>query len=121
IDTWLSPSLFDERRHVIVEGVDGASDAFITDFVAYVGRLRPELEDVSIVLRHERGQRGKKLLDLIGKSGFPVVACEPIKRDADKVSFVTGYFKAARRAIARDAAQALVDATGSDLRELAAA
>ncbi len=121
IDTWLSPSLFDERRHLVVDGVEAATDAFITDLLAHVEGLGPTLEDVSIVLRHGGGVRGKKLLDRIAKAGFPVVACDPIKRDADKLAFVTTFVKGARRAITREAAQALVDATGSDLRELAAA
>ncbi|MPV49749.1 DNA polymerase III subunit delta [Pseudactinotalea sp. HY160] len=121
LDTWLSPSLFDERRHIVVGGVDAATDAFITDLLAYVDGLGAALEDVSIVLRHERGTRGKKLLDRIAKAGFPVVACDPLKKDADKAAFVSQYFASERRAIAKDAVRALVEATGSDLRELAAA
>ncbi len=113
-----SPSLFDEDRVVVVDGVERATDDLILDGTDYVASPQ---EDVVLVLRHGGGQRGKRLLDAVRAAGFPVVACEPVKRDADKAAFVTQELRrGGRRADAR-AVRALVDAVGSDLRELAAA
>jgi DNA polymerase-3 subunit delta len=44
-----------------------------------------------------------------------------VKWESDKVAFVLSEFAQARRRISQDAASALVDALGSDLRELASA
>ncbi|GHS89212.1 DNA-binding protein [Actinomycetota bacterium] len=113
-----SPSLFAEDRLIVVEGVERASDALITDALTYVAAPQ---DDVVLVLRHGGGQRGKKLLDTVRQAGFPVVVCDPVKRDADKAAFVTAELRrAGRRGDAR-AVRALVDAVGNDLRELAAA
>lgn len=120
LQVWTSPSLFDERRHIVVDALEAMNDAFLADMIAYIeaGGVDP---DTTIVLRHQRGQRGKRLLDLIGERKFPVVACDPIKRDGDKEAFAASLFTRARREASPDAIRALVEATGSDLRELAAA
>jgi DNA polymerase-3 subunit delta len=116
--TWLaSPSLFGERRLVVVEGADAMNDAFLTDCLAYI---EDPAEDVWLVVRHGGGNRGRKLLDALARAGV-VVACEAVKRDADKVEFVRGDFRRASRRIEPEAVQALIDAVGSDLRELDAA
>jgi DNA polymerase-3 subunit delta len=73
------------------------------------------------VLRHGGGQRGKRLLDAVRAAGHPVAVCETIKRDADKAAFVTQELRRAGRRMEARAVRSLVDAVGSDLRELAAA
>ncbi|GHG50898.1 DNA-binding protein [Flavimobilis marinus] len=113
-----SPSLFADRRHVVVHGVEATSDAFITDMIAY---LDAPADDVVVVLEHRGGQRGKKLLDAVKAHGGPVVACEPIKKDSDKSAFVTTEMRTLGRRADAGAVRALVEALGSDLRELAAA
>lgn len=120
LQVWTSPSLFDERRHIVVDALDATNDAFLTEMIDYVTNLESE-SDTTIVLRHQRGTRGKRLLDLIAKRKLPIVPCDPLTRDADKTSFVGNMFRAARRDISPDAIRALVEATGADLRELAAA
>lgn len=113
-----SPSLFAEDRLVVVENVEKGTDELITDAIRYVGA--PE-GDVVLILRHGGGQRGKKLLDTVKQAGCPVIACEAMKRDADKATFVTQELRRAGRRMDARAVRALVDAVGSDLRELAAA
>ena len=76
-------------------------------------------DDVVLVLVHAGGVKGKSLLDAVKKAGAVVVECKPVKWESDKVAFVQGEFKAAGRRVAPAAAVALVDALGSDLRELA--
>ncbi|WP_127127162.1 DNA polymerase III subunit delta [Georgenia sp. SYP-B2076] len=113
-----SPSLFGEQRCVVIDSAEAMTDAFLEDALVY---LRAVPDDVWLVVRHGGGTRGKKLLDAIGGAGFPVVTCEPVKRDADKADFVRADFRRAGRKIDPDAVQALVEAVGADLRELGAA
>jgi len=117
LTTVTSPSLFGGGVVVVASGVEHAVDAFVTDATAYLADPAPE---VSLVLRHSGGQRAKALLDLARSSGAPEVACAPVTRDEDKASFVVEEFRRAGRRIAPAAVRALVDAVGSDLRELAA-
>ncbi|GIG35685.1 DNA-binding protein [Cellulomonas pakistanensis] len=113
-----SPSLFAEDRVVVVENVEKATDDLILEATSYVAAPQ---EDVVLVLRHGGGQRGKRLLDAVRAAGHPVAVCETIKRDADKASFVTQELRRAGRRMEARAVRSLVDAVGSDLRELAAA
>ena len=71
------------------------------------------------MLVHSGGVKGKGLLDAARKAGAAVVDCKQVKWDSDKVKFVLAEFREAGRKITGDAASALVDAIGSDLRELA--
>lgn len=112
-----SPSLFGERRLILVEGAEAMSEAFLSDALAYVAQPEP---DVWLVVRHGGGTRGKKLLDALGAAG-QLVACETIKRDGDKVEFIRGDFQRAGRRIEQTAIHALVEAVGNDMREMDAA
>jgi DNA polymerase-3 subunit delta len=114
----VSPSLFGERKLIEIDGLEAMNDAFLADALKYVAD--PEADAV-LVLRHGGGVRGKKLLDAIKAAGWPVVDCQPLKKDAEKIAFVTAEFKAASRRIEPDAVHALVNAVGAQLAELAAA
>lgn len=114
-----SPSLFGEARLIIIDSAETATDALITDVIEYV-KSGPA-PDVWLVIAHRGGVRGKKMLDAIKASGAPLVSCEPIKKDTDKVSFAAAEFKRAGRRASAGAVRALVEALGSSLRELAAA
>jgi DNA polymerase-3 subunit delta len=114
----VAPSLFGEGKLIEVEGLESMNDAFLADALAYVAQ--PE-EDVVMVLRHVGGARGKKLLDAVKSGGWPLVDCQPLKKDADKMAFVAAEFKAAARRIEPDAVAALVNAVGANLSELAGA
>jgi len=114
----VSPSLFGESKLIEVEGLESMNDAFLADALGYL--QHPE-QDAVLVLRHGGGVRGKKLLDAVKTAGWPVVDCQPLKKDAEKTAFVVAEFKAASRRIEPDAVQALVNAVGASLSELAAA
>ncbi|WP_308490923.1 DNA polymerase III subunit delta [Microbacterium terrisoli] len=116
-----SPSLFGEPRLVRVAGVEKATDAFLTEALAYLGHPQ---EGATVLLRHTGASvRGKKLLDAIraGTGGGVEVPCPAVKRDGDRVDFAAGEFHAARKKIAPAALRALVAAFTDDLTELAAA
>lgn len=113
-----SPSLFGGGVVVVVNGVETANDAFVTDAMAYV---KAPAEDVCVVLRHSGGQRARPLLEAARAGKAPEAACQPVTRDEDKVDFVVGEFRRLGRRASPQAVRALVDAVGSDLRELASA
>jgi DNA polymerase-3 subunit delta len=113
-----SPSLFAESTAVVVEGLERADEALLADVSAYVAAPLPE---VVVVLRHAGGMRGKAVLDAVRATGAPVVTCDAIRSDGDKVTFAAGELRRAGRRADAAALRALVDAVGSDLRELAAA
>ncbi|WP_075890221.1 DNA polymerase III subunit delta [Actinomyces provencensis] len=117
LDVYTSPSLFGESRMLVVPDLEAMSDALLTDLLAYVAAPAP---DVWVLLRHNGGTRGKKLLDAIAREGFPVIAADPLRSARDKLDLVQSDVRNAGRAIDQDAAQALVDALGNDVRSLAA-
>jgi len=113
-----SPSLFEERRLVVLRGLSEATEAAATDVLAY---LQDPQDDVVLVLQHSGGPRAKKLVDTAkAVPGAVWVDCPAVKNDSDRLSFVAAEFADARRRISTKAAQGLVDAVGSDLPELAA-
>ncbi|GGO80778.1 DNA polymerase III subunit delta [Wenjunlia tyrosinilytica] len=113
-----SPSLFAERKVIVVRAAqDLAADA-VKDVKAYLG---DPVEEVVLVLVHAGGAKGKGLLDVARKAGAREVACPKMTKPADRLQFVRGEFRAAGRSATEDACRALVDAVGSDLRELASA
>jgi DNA polymerase III subunit delta len=113
-----SPSLFSERKVVVLAGLEDAGDDLVTDAKTAVAAAEP---DVVLVLRHSGGARAKGLLDAAKKAGAQVHDCAAIKSDKDKATFVLHEFRKHRRAVTDDAVQALVDALGTDMRELASA
>jgi len=117
LDMLTSPSLFGEPRFLTVPDLETMSDALLSDLLSYVDHPEP---DVWLVLRHNGSQRGKKLLDAIAKAGFPVVNADLVRSDRDKLALVYSDVRVQHRRIDQDAAQALVDALGDDLRALAA-
>jgi len=112
-----SPSLFGGTAVIVVRDVADAAEA-ITDELKTV-LADPGDDDVVLVLVHPGGVKGKSLLDAARAAGAVVVDCKLVKWESDKVAFVQAEFKAAGRRVAPAAAVALVDALGSDLRELA--
>ncbi|MCI9888955.1 DNA polymerase III subunit delta [Micrococcales bacterium 31B] len=118
LDVVVSPSLFGEPKLVVIEALEAGNDAAMLELLDYVPRPEP---DVTVILRHGGGVRGKKLLTALGAAGIQRVACDALKKDQERVSFVTGEFKRLGRRAQPAAIRALVDALGSDLRELASA
>jgi len=118
--TLASPSLFGEPRLLRVDGVEKTSDAFMDEVLAY---LAAPAEGTYLVLRHAGGVRGKRLLDAIraGLGDGVEVVCGELKRDQDRVDFVTAEFRSAARPVSAAAIRALVAAFSDDIAELGAA
>lgn len=115
-----SPSLFGEPRLIRVSGVEKCTDAFLEDALGYLSSPQPE---VVVVFRHGGGNRGKKLLDSLRQVGDAalVVECKEVKKDDERLGFISAEFQAAGVAIEPRAKRALADAFTTSLSELAAA
>lgn len=113
-----SPSLFGEDKLIIVRDLHQAPDALQMDLLTY---LADPPDEVTLVVTHASGNRGKKVLDTLKKAKARVIEAPAIKSDRDKSEFVTNEFRSARRKATPEAVQALVEAVGKDVRELASA
>jgi DNA polymerase-3 subunit delta len=111
-----SPSLFGEPTVLVVRDVAEAAEALVDELK---GHVSSPPEGTFLVLVHSGGVKGKALLDAARKGGAAVVECKAVKWESDKVAFVRAEFGRHKHKITPDAAVALVDAVGSDLRELA--
>lgn len=114
-----SPSLFGGAKCVVVHDLDEASEDLQADLLtALAGPPEP---DLTLVVLHKSGQRGKKVLDALRGAGARVIDAPAIKTDRDKADFAAHEFRRARRKATAEAVHALVEAVGKDVRELAAA
>lgn len=114
----LSPSLFSERRALILRDLQDLPDESKVEISRYIEMPDPTL---TLVLVHKGGVKGKALLDQIKKVKPEIITCDPLKKEAEKSEFVKNLFLDLGRKVSPAAVSALVNATGADLRELAAA
>ncbi len=113
-----TPSLFGGRCVVVVRDAHNASKD-VTDELARLAADPPP--DVRLVVTHAGGAKGKPALAALTGTGAQVVECPKITRLGDRMDFVRSEFRAAGRAIDDGGVRALIDALGSDLREIASA
>jgi DNA polymerase III subunit delta len=113
-----SPSLFGGTKAIVVHDLDEAPDELQTDVLAY---LAAPAEEVTLVVAHKSGLRGKKVLDTLKKVGARVIDAPVIKSDGEKTQFAANEFRRQGRKATPDAVRALVESVGKDLRELTAA
>jgi len=113
-----SPSLFGERRVLVVRDVEQLPKEVVDEVVA---SCRDVADEIVIVVVHKGGARGKPLLDAVLALGAERVDCAKVTRPGERVDFVRAEFRTAGRAVTENGARALIEAVGNDLRELAAA
>ncbi|MDO5025885.1 MAG: DNA polymerase III subunit delta [Trueperella sp.] len=116
--TLVSPSLFAEARAVVVYNLEQLNSELQEDLLSY---LKNPVSDVTVILRHNGGVRGRKVLTELKKQKVPTLEIAPLRNNADKARAVTDDVRAAGRKMTTDAVGALVDALGSDTSELLAA
>lgn len=118
LDELVSPSLFAEGRVVVLQAAHEAGKEITEAILDYA---RAPTEGIALVVAHAGGNRGKSLVDGLRKAGAAVTECPRITRADDRARFVRDEVRGAGRRITGEAVTALLDAVGSDLRELAAA
>ncbi|WP_197415635.1 DNA polymerase III subunit delta [Mycobacterium sp. IS-1590] len=114
----LSPSLFAEERVVVLESAAEAGK----DAAALIAEAAADLPPGTLlVVVHSGGGRAKALADQLKKLGAQVHPCARITKAADRADFVRREFRALKVKVGEDTVTAVLDAIGSDIRELAAA
>ena len=118
LESLASPSLFGGGSVIVVRAAQNASKDVAAELVRYAASPAP---DVVLVLTHAGGAKGKDLLAGVKAAGARVTECPKVTRFADRLNFVRAEFRRAGTRADESAARALLDAVGSDLREIAAA
>ena len=114
----LSPSLFAEGRVVVIQGVHEAGKDLVAAIMAYVAE---PADGIVLVAVHAGGARGKQLADDLRKAGAAVTKCDRLTRAEERADFVRAEVRRAGGSITAEAVSVLLEAVGSDLRELASA
>ncbi|HVE74426.1 MAG TPA: DNA polymerase III subunit delta [Mycobacteriales bacterium] len=116
LDQMLSPSLFGERRVLIIRDAQELTKDVATELTAYAADPLPE---VSLVVLHTGGQKGKALLAGFGQARR--VDAARITKPAERRDLVRRELRADGRTVEEEAVGLLVEAVGNDLRELCSA
>lgn len=114
----LSPSLFGDERIVVLEAAGEAGKEA-------AGVIASAAADVPLgtmlVVVHSGGGRAKALATELQSLGAIVHPCARITKPSERIDFVRKEFRALRVKVDEDTVTAMLDAVGSDVRELAAA
>ena len=111
----LAPSLFSERRALVLKDLQDLDDECKDEITRYLDAIDAT---TTVIFIHKGGVKGKALLDAIKKAKPEIIACDALKKEAEKEQFVKELFLDAGRKATPGAVKALVGALGSDLREL---
>lgn len=116
----VSPSLFAERRVIVLEGAQEAGKDIAASITAYV---KEPAEGVQLVVLHNGGGRkpGKDLIAALKSANAQIVECPKITKPGDRETFVRNEIRRAGGKTDMEAVRELIESVGSDLRELAAA
>lgn len=113
----LSPSLFADERVVVLEAAGEAGKDAAALIVSSAADLPPGTQ---LVVVHSGGGRAKAMADQLKKLGAQVHACAKIAKAGERADFVRREFRALKVKVDDDTVSAILDAVGSDIRELAA-
>jgi len=111
----LSPSLFGDERVVVLREMQDITVDLQSELTSFLDN--PD-ETTHLIFWHKGGVKGKALLDRVKKLKATIINVETIKKDGEKLEFVHQEFLRLGRKATPEAVQALVDALGSDMREL---
>ena len=113
-----APSLFGGDCLVIIRSAQDASKEVAAELDRCAAAPAP---DVLLVLTHAGGAKGKTLLASLAKHGARRISCPPVTRFGERLDFLRAEFSQAGRKADDAGLRALLDAVGTDLRDLAAA
>jgi len=112
----LSPSLFADERIVVLESAAEAGK----EAVALISEVAADLPPgTALIVVHSGGGRAKALADKLKNLGAQVYLCARITKMADRADFVRREFRALKVKVSDDTVTVLLDAVGSDIRDLA--
>jgi DNA polymerase-3 subunit delta len=113
----LSPSLFADERVLVLEAAGEAGKEAAALVVSSAADLPP---GTLLVVVHSGGGRAKAMVEQLKKLGAQVHPCAKIAKPAERAEFVRREFRSLKVKVDDDTVSAILDAVGSDIRELAA-
>ena len=117
----VSPSLFSEGRVIVLESAQDISQELADAVAAY---LKDPADGVVLIVVHTGGGRskaGKSLPAALKKAGAEITECPKLTKPAEREQFVRHEVRRVGGKIDPAGVAALLDAVGSDLRELSSA
>jgi DNA polymerase-3 subunit delta len=114
----LSPSLFADERVVVLEAA-GEAGKEAAELIATAAADLPSGTELVVV--HSGGGRAKALASQLRALGAHVYPCARITKARERSDFVRKEFRSLHVKVDDDTVTALLDAVGSDVRELASA
>ncbi|MGQ0778383.1 MAG: DNA polymerase III subunit delta [Pseudonocardiales bacterium] len=118
LDELVSPSLFGGPRVLILLAAHEAGKDIAAAVLTHA--CNP-VDGIVLIVVHAGAARGKALADGLRAAGAVVTECPRLTRFEERAGFVREEVRRAGGRITPGAVTALLDAVGSDLRELAAA
>jgi DNA polymerase-3 subunit delta len=113
-----APSLFGGDCVVVIRSAHDANSTVAAEIGALAAAMP---EDVTLVVTHAGGAKGKALLTTLGKAGAKRIDCPSVRRFGERMEFLRTELARAGRKADDGGLRALIDAVGTDLRDLAAA
>jgi DNA polymerase III subunit delta len=114
----LSPSLFADERIVVLEAAGEAGK----DAAAVIAAAAADIPTGTVlVVVHSGGGRAKALANELQKLGAQLHPCARITKPRERLDFIRKEFRALRVKADEETVTALLEAVGSDVRELASA
>ena len=117
----VSPSLFSEGRVIVLESAQDISQELADAMASY---LKDPADGVVLVVVHTGGGRskaGKSLPAVLKKAGAEITECPKLTKPAEREQFVRHEVRRVGGKIDAAGVAALLEAVGSDLRELSSA
>lgn len=118
LDDMLSPSLFGERRVLVVRAAQDLAKDVAAELQACVA---PPPDDAHVVVVHAGGAKGKALLTALTALKPRKVEAPKITKFGERRDFVRRELRGDGRHVDEEAVAALLEAVGNDLRALASA
>ncbi|ORV13987.1 DNA polymerase III subunit delta [Mycobacterium celatum] len=114
----LSPSLFADERIVVLEAAGEAGKDAAELIAAAAGDIPA---GTVLIVVHSGGGRAKVLANQLKTLGAEVHPCARITKPSERADFVRKEFRSLQAKVDQETVNALLDAVGSDVRELASA
>ena len=114
----LSPSLFGDRRVLVLRGAQDLSKEVAAELTGYA---REPLDEVSVVVCHAGAAKGKAVLTELLAAGARRVDAPKMTKLGDRREFLRNELRSGGRTVTETAVTVLLDAVGADLRELCSA
>jgi DNA polymerase III subunit delta len=113
-----APSLFGGDCVVVIRSAQDAAKDLSAELVRLAKSPTP---DVFLIITHAGGAKNKALLADLLSAGARRVDCPSIRRFGERLDFLRAEFRRSGRKADDSGLRALLDAVGTDLRDLAAA